>query len=142
MDYTELSRELMKTLHTYYHIQMQRKLNNAAHGEAFALQYIYVNNGMTMPSEIKTAMSVSSARIATVLNGLEDKGLITRQVDSKDRRRTILKLTPEGEKKAIEAEQKLLKTIIKTLEFLGEEDAKDCVRIIGRLTELDYDECE
>ena len=136
MDYKDLSKEFLHTIYRYYKVRAQQQLNDAMHGESFALQYIAQNDGATVPSDIKTAMSVSSARIATVLNGLEDKGLITRRIDSNDRRRTILQLTPSGEKKAEESEQQLLSLATKMLEHLGEKDAKDCVRIMGRLADM------
>jgi len=136
MDYTALSKEFLQTIYKYYQARAQQQLNNAMHGEAFALQYIAVHDNATIPSDIKNAMSVSSARIAMVLNSLEDKGLIVRQIDKQDRRRTILKLTSAGEERAKESSQELLGVARKMLEHLGEEDAKHCVRIMGRLAEM------
>jgi Transcriptional regulators len=135
MDYTELSYELLQTIYRYYTFQTHRRLNSAMHGEAFALQYIAQNDDAVVPSDIESAMNVSSARIATVLNGLENKKWITRRIDPQDRRRTILKLTPMGEEQAAKSSQQLLILLAEILEYLGESDAKDYVRIMGRLAE-------
>ena len=136
MDYTNLSKEFLQTMYKFYQVRSQQLINNAMHGEAFALNYIASHDNATIPSDIKNAMSISSARIATVLNSLEDKGLIIRQIDSRDRRRTILKLTPLGEKKAEESSQELQNLAKQMLEYLGEDDAKNCIRIIGKLAEM------
>lgn len=136
MDYTNLSKEFLQTIYKYYQIRSQQQLNNAMHGEAFVLQFIASHDNTTIPSDLKNAMSISSARIAMVLNSLEDKGLITRQIDSQDRRRTILKLTKTGEKKAEESSQELLDVAKRMLEYLGEEDAQNCIRIMGRLATM------
>ena len=135
MDYSDLSLELLQIIYRYYKIQTHKQLNNAMHGEAFALQFIAQNDDAVIPSDIENAMNVSSARIATLLNGLENKGLITRRIDSVDRRRTIIKLTPDGEKRAIESSRQLLMLVSEILGYLGETDAKDFVRIMGRLAE-------
>ena len=136
MDYNELSREFLQTIYRYYTLQTHKRLNNAVHGEAFALQYIAQNDDAVVPSDIESAMNVSSARIANVLNGLENKNWITRRIDPQDRRRTKLKLTPLGEEQAVESSRQLLVLIAEILEYLGERDAKDYVRIMGRLTEM------
>ena len=138
MDYTDLSKEFLQTVYRFYKIYPQRQLNNAMHGEAFALQFIAKHDNAAIPSDIENAMSVSSARIATILNGLEDKGLITRRIDSSDRRRTILKLTPTGEEQAAKSTEQLLELGKKILGYLGEDDAKHYVRIMGRIA----DKCE
>ena len=135
MDYTNLSKEFLQTIYKYYQMKSQPQFSNAMHGETFVLQYIATHTNATVPSDIKNAMSISSARIATVLNSLEDKGLITRQIDSQDRRRTILRLTEEGEKKADASSQELLGLAKRRMEYLGEEDAKNCIRIMNKFIE-------
>ena len=136
MDYTNLSKEFLQTVYSFYQVRSQQQLNNAMHGEAFVLQFIASKENTTIPSDIKNAMSISSARIATVLNSLEDKGLIIRKIDSQDRRRTILKLTKAGEAKVEESAQELLDVAKRMLAYLGEADAKNCIRILGRLATM------
>lgn len=135
MDYTQLSNEFLENIYKYYQVRSQQKLNEAMHGELFVLNFVAKHNNTTIPSDIKKEMCISSARIAAVLNGLEDKGLITRQIDSADRRRTIIKLTPAGKEKADESIKEILNMTKGVLEYLGEDDAKNFVRIIGRIVE-------
>ena len=135
MDYTILAKEFLQTVYRFYKIRSQQQLNNAMQGEAFALQFIAQHDDVAVPSDIENAMSVSSARIATILNGLENKELITRRIDSNDRRRTILKLTRAGEEQAAKSTEQLLDLGKKLLEYLGEEDARQYVRIMGRLAD-------
>ena len=147
MDYTDLSKEFLQTIYSFCRAGQQRQFTNAVHGEAFALQFIAQHDDVAIPSDIENAMSISSARIAIILNGLEDKGLITRRIDPSDRRRTILKLTPEGEKQVAASTEHLLGLSREMLEFLGEVDARHFVRIMSRLVEkcnannIDNDKC-
>jgi len=135
MDYTKLSKKFLEMICQYYQARSQQQLSNAVHGEAFAIQYISRHDDVAVPSDIENAMSVSSARIATLLSSLEKKELITRRIDPKDRRRVILRLTKAGKERAQKSEQELLGLIKKILMHLGKEDAQNYVRIMGKLAQ-------
>lgn len=52
------------------------------------------------PSQLATALKVTSGRISTLLAALEKKGLIEREVDPNDRRIVHVNLTEQGRAKA------------------------------------------
>jgi DNA-binding MarR family transcriptional regulator len=104
-------------------------------GESFVLHYILHHEDSVLPSEICKIMGISSARIAAALNGLESKGVITRRIDTSDRRRILVDLTPKGKAMAEEQRQEMLENTSKMLSFLGEDDAKEYVRLTGKLAE-------
>ena len=135
MDYTDLAKEFLQAIYKFCKIRSQRQLNSAMQGEAFALQFIAQHNDLAVPSDIESAMCVSSARIATILNGLEGKGLVVRRIDPSDHRRTILKLTPLGEEQAAKNSGHLLDLGKELLAYLGEDDAKHYVRIMSKLSD-------
>jgi|GEM_PF-141090 len=101
----------------------------------FILLYIELRQEV-LPKDISNAMSVSTARIAVALNELAEKGLITREIDDNDRRRIIVKLTPKGREFSAEQKQKFIDDIACFLIKLGEHDAKEFVRIMGRIAEI------
>ena len=136
MDYTELAVELLEELHSFYKIGLQKDLEESLKGEAFALQCIAEHEGEALPSEISNKMNVSSSRIAQTLNSIENKGYVIREIDKDDRRRVLVKLTPEGRIEAEKHREKVLTAAAKILESLGERDAKEYIRIIGRLTKI------
>lgn len=137
MDYNELALELLQNMQKMKnHAGPQKHIDEAMRGEHFVLQFIAFRKGNVLPSEISVEMGISSARIAATLKGLERKGLITRQIDTSDRRRILVNLTPQGEALAEEHYQKAVERTTKLLSLLGEHDAREYVRIIGRLAEL------
>jgi DNA-binding MarR family transcriptional regulator len=69
------------------------------------------------------------------LNSLESKGWITRKIDVSDRRRILVEMTPEGKEQVEKHFQMIMKTTTKMLEYLGEQDAKEYIRIMRRLAE-------
>jgi len=135
MDYTALAAELLDKMQMLNKAGPHRPFIEGLQGGAFVLHYITLKGGDVLPGEIGQEMGVSSARVAAALNGLEDKGLITRRIDKNDRRKILVGITQEGKQYAERHYQKVLETAVKLLELLGEKDATEYVRISGRLAE-------
>ena len=136
MDYTMLAKEFLERIYRLSKHSTHKEINESMHGEIFALQYIAFQKGAIQPSKISKMIRVSSARVAATLNSLERKGLITRRIDTSDRRRILVELTPNGKEEAEEYFQMIVENVAKMLSGLGEHDATEYVRIIGRLTEI------
>lgn len=136
MDYLKLANELLRKMRSLQRAQPQKRINEFLQGEAFVIQYIARQDSNVLPSEISNEMNISSARIAAALNNLEGKGLITRQIDKSDRRRVLVSLTKAGEELAEEYYQMALEETAGILGYLGERDAKEYVRIMGRLADM------
>ena len=66
--------------------------------------------------DLATRLNVSTARMATALNNLCEKGLIVREKAQKDARKTIVKLTTLGKENIVEREQIIIE---KTAKFLS-----------------------
>lgn len=107
---------------------------NPDKGVDFVLAFVAVNEN-SIPGDLSKAMGVSTARTAVLLNSMEEKGLIVRERDSADGRQTVLRLLPEGEKMYQEKRKELRKIVVKMLESLGPEDAKDYIRLHKRLVD-------
>ncbi|HHT21045.1 MAG TPA: MarR family transcriptional regulator [Tissierellia bacterium] len=135
MDYTKLAAELIKQTRRLQHFKSQQSLGQAIRGQAFILWYIADNGGEVLPSDISESMQVSSARIAQALNSIEDKGWITRRIDPLDRRRILVRLTPEGEAIACQHLQAVEAHVTHALSLLGEADAKEYVRLTSKLAD-------
>jgi len=136
MDYSELAVKLLNNMRSLSKIKSHKNISEALHGEAFVLDYISRQNGDVLPGKIGQEMNVSTARIATALNSLENKGLITRQIDKNDRRKILIDLTQEGKDLAERHRQTIIKVAANMLELLGEHDANEYVRISGKLAEM------
>lgn len=136
MDFEKLSEEFLRNNRLLHKARPHKNINDAFQGEAFILHFIAENGDNVLPGEISNVMDVSSARVATALNSLENKGLVTRQIDKEDRRRILVSLTQKGKDVANEHRQIVIKATAKMLGLLGEHDAKEYVRITERLAEI------
>lgn len=135
MDYTSLAHEFMGIMYQLRKRGAQKQLSESMHGEIFILNYISRHEGNVIPSEISNEVGISTARVAATLNSLESKGWITRKIDVSDRRRILVEMTPAG-KEQVEKHFQMIMTVTENmLRYLGEQDAKEYVRIMERLAE-------
>lgn len=138
MDYQALAQELILSL-TY------RKMPTEDHrrmsiGEQGILNYLHFVKDEAMPGEISREIGITTGRTAIALKKLEEKGMICRRPSQEDRRCVRVCITPEG---AQSAEAMWCETLDRTthmLEALGEQDAKEYVRILKRLVEMNPDQ--
>ncbi len=140
MDYTNLAREYMQVMHHMRNKNGQKKIHDSMHGENFMLSYISRRQGGIIPSEISNEMGITSARIAAALNSLEAKGLITRRIDTEDRRRILVDLTEAGREQAKKHYEMIMNITVNMLQYLGEEDATELVRIMKKLADRSPEE--
>ena len=136
MDYTTMAQRLLDKMHMLRKASPHKHINESLQGEAFILHYIASHGVDVLPGEISGEMNVSSARIAAALNSLEGKGLITRQIDLNNRRQILVNITPEGKALADKQQATVMKGASKMLALLGEQDAREYVRITCRLAEI------
>jgi len=136
MDYHALAVKLLDSMQALHRARPQKHINESLHGEAFVLRFIALHGDDVLPGEISGEMGVSSARVAAALNSLESKGLITRRIDPRDRRKILVSITPDGKALARQQQQDVVAGAAKMLALLGEQDAKEYVRITGKLAEI------
>ena len=126
-----------------YNVQVQRFA--AVGGSAnirppqFAvLKLAYYNPGLKQ-IELTNILNKKHANIVTLLDELEERGLITRVADSKDKRSRVLNLTDKGKsltKKLIERYKSLDKNLDKAF---GQRQRKALIRLLDAFCGLDAD---
>ncbi|MEP7285995.1 MAG: MarR family transcriptional regulator [Chloroflexota bacterium] len=82
-------------------------------------------------SELSRMMMLDPSTLVPVVDSLEQKGLIQRSIDPKDRRRTPLVLTEQG----IEALRRIAKSseadpLMTSLQMLGQENAEQLLALL------------
>lgn len=133
MDYTALAKEFIEKTHQFRSHHQQKHVDEAMRGETFVILYLLKRRGSVQPNEISTAMNISSARVTATLNSLERKGMVTRRIDPEDRRRILVDITEAGRSLALQHQEMVLASVRDMLEKLGETDARELIRILGKL---------
>ena len=134
--WNEMAHELFESTHRMRPHHTHRRDNMDMRGEPMVLIALrHHADGMTA-GDLAEAAHVSTARIATLLNGLEERGLVTRAKDDEDRRRTVVTITEAGTEAVSKLSARRTAHVVAILRELGADDARELVRIAGRLAEI------
>ena len=136
MDYRSLANELLGIRAGMLQIPANRKLSELVKGEYFVLNYLLTRKHAVYPSELSQQLVVSTARIAALLNHMEEKGLIARTADAEDNRHIIVNLTSKGTDTIRKKRKEVADVVAQTLEQLGEDDALEYLRIQKKLIQI------
>ena len=135
MDYIKLANELVDIQELLIQIPAEQRLTKMARGEQFVLNYLAHHSNNVHPKELSEKMAVSSARIASLLNHLEQKKMVQRRIDPLDNRQIIVQLTELGRQENARIRSEVLIGIADMLEKLGPEDAQHYIRIKKKIWE-------
>lgn len=142
--YEQLAKEFILISNDIYKFQKNKiKLN--LRGEASILIYLNKNDNELniTPGDLSNKLNIKTARVAALLNNLENKNLIRRRVNENDRRKIIIDLTIQGKQKAEELKNVHLNKTSLILEKFGINDAKEVIRLTKKLkTILESIDCE
>lgn len=134
MDYEKCAMRLIERTAAMNRLMARTTIREFWKGETYVLFYLYDVEAST-PGELSAAMEISTARVATTLNALEEKGWIARQMDDRDRRKIRVTLTDAGRDFVKRQQQKLTADTEAILRALGERDAEEYLRIMDRVIE-------
>lgn len=112
------------------------RITRISRGEIFVLKILLFNNGTSSPTEISEAMKSTKGRISAILNSLEKKGFIGREIDKDNRRNIIVTLTESGRDYVMKELQECYRIVAHVFEELGEEDSKKFVELTERVFHL------
>lgn len=129
MDYKLLACELMNNRADLLPVPASQQVSKLVKGELFVLNYLKTNGRDVHPKELSEKMAVSTARIASLLNHMEEKRFVVRVPDQEDSRQVIVRLTPEGSELIEKTRGEVMRYVAKMLEDLGQEDAEAYIRI-------------
>jgi DNA-binding MarR family transcriptional regulator len=85
-------------------------------------------------SELGKALNVTGAAVTHILNALEKAGYVERVSDPTDRRIVLVKLTETGRHTLQEANGIFLAYLQELIEFLGEKDSTELIRLLSLTT--------
>ena len=129
MDYTALAAQLLSVQANLLQVPANQQLSRMVKGELFVLNYLLTHEKIIHPKELSEKMSVSTARIASLLNHMEEKNLVMRSADPDDNRQVVVVLPEEGRDQIHQIRAGVISRVAAMLESLGPEDAKEYIRI-------------
>ena len=132
-EFYDLAGQFINVRRSLPYVKFDKEISKKIKHEICILSYLNLHNGMAHPKELSDEFIVSTARMAVLLNHLEEKGYIARIPDSRDSRQIIVKLQPKGVTFFESINNEILKFIAKFFKELGAEDSREFVRLYKKL---------
>lgn len=137
MELQRLTEELLQTVTSLNRSCIPQSVQEHLKGENFLLSYLNEHGGRSTPGALREVLGVSAPRTAAMLRALEEKGMLRRCADDCDRRRVVVRLTEFGRTSTEQMRTTLHTHVRCVLEQLGEQDSRELIRLLGRITEIE-----
>ena len=112
------------------------RIGKGMRGMPAVMRVVSMADGPLSPKEIARRTGVSDARVANALRTLEERGLVKRTADDSDRRCVNVSLTELGMSENARMRDAGVRATADFLAELGEDDARELVRITGRVAQI------
>lgn len=129
MNYEKIAEELFNQLRDNCKTSFNEFLNDFNRGEIGVLGYLVFDKNMVTSGELSEKLDVTTARMASILNSLESKGYIKRNIDICDKRKTLVAITDMGVTLAYKIKKEMTNKIITLVKEIGYDDIKEYIRI-------------
>ncbi|MDR2024129.1 MAG: MarR family transcriptional regulator [Hungatella sp.] len=87
-------------------------------------------------SDLAKRMNIALSAASRMLNSMEERGLICREIDPKSRRNICVSLTEEGEKLWKKCSESMSDLLERVIIGMGEEDASKLIELWKKFSEL------
>lgn len=139
MDKDILAKSLLDAFDSINKQELFEKMKIVFKGENLMLAILMDMGGKATPGELIKYTECTAARLTAIAKSLESKGFVKRIQNSEDKRSTIIEMTSEGIARFMLLQKESIERIFNLIEMLGENDAKEFVRLINRLSEISSD---
>lgn len=135
MNYNKKAEEIFETL-TKRKKYIGELSSNISQGESGVLLYLLNTNSNVSQSELSENLGVTMPRIVAVINTLQKKELIEKNVDSTDKRKSIISITNKGKDNIIKKKKDAIKFIENVIKELDEQEIEQYIAISKKIERI------
>lgn len=135
MNYNKKAEEIFETL-TKRKKYIGELSSNISQGESGVLLYLLKVNSNVSQSELSEKLGVTMPRIVAVINTLQKKELIEKNVDSTDKRKSIISITKKGKNNIIKKKKDAIKFIENVIKELDEQEIEQYIAISKKIERI------
>lgn len=139
MDRNILAENMMNAFDSINRQELFERMKTTFKGENLMLAILMKMGGKATPGELMQYTECTAARLTAIAKSLETKGLVSRIQNAEDKRSTIIEMTAEGITRFMNLQKEAAESVFNLIEKLGERDAEEFVRLVGRLAEISGD---
>lgn len=135
MNYNKKAEEIFETL-TKRKKYIGELSSNISQGESGVLLYLLNAKSNVSQSELSENLGVTMPRIVAVINTLQKKELIEKNVDSTDKRKSIISITNKGKDNIIKKKKDAIKFIENVIKELDEQEIEQYIAISKKIERI------
>lgn len=126
MDNAEITKKLMASFQSFRHVMKHPSNFSGLKPSEMGLLF-HIKGGCTKEpdgvkvSDLSSRMHVTSPSVTQLVTGLEERGLVERNMDREDRRSVKVSLTEKGNEITVRAEEHMMALLTGLVEHLGPE---------------------
>lgn len=98
--------------------------------------FIIGKKNIITPTDLGKCLDMKKGSLTTLIDSLEEMGLVHRKPDAQDRRKVLLSLTRDGEDYFKEKQEEFKKTILSVFNSLDEEEIKEFSSSMKAVTDI------
>jgi len=136
-EHSEVVQQLYNALYKFRKLRFAAFFNvdGLKPSEVRMLMVIYKSSKETgiSVSKISQHLQVTSSTVTQLINDLEKKGLVIREIDPNDRRMVRIELTDQGKEMMQKAEKAREQFFNGLVEFVGEEECKELIQQLEKV---------
>ena len=121
---------------------LNRQARELSNGEKGLLHVLAFQQEGISAGALSRMMGIGSGGVANLLNSLEKKGYVQRQMSPTDRRSVLVSISESGRALVQEKQKEVHAFAEETLSRLGRKDTEEFLRILRRITEISNELCE
>lgn len=134
--YLELAGAFMNIRREYGYVRFDKEVSKKVKNDILIMSYLKRHGGIAHPKDLSEEFMISTARMAVILNNLEEKGAVIRLPDQEDNRQTIVQLTDEGDRLYEKYNGEILGFTARLFQEIGEEDSRELIRITRKMMDV------
>ncbi len=135
MEENEYFKEMFELAGLIHYCSEHKQKKTLAKGEGAILYLLCKNPQGISPGELSEKLHVGSGRIGSALKNMEEKGLLTRENDSLDRRRINVTLTEKGLLLVTDLRDQMCSMIHNVIEKMGSDNFGQFLTLTRQFTE-------
>ncbi len=137
----DLTKELMNAIFRFKKISVNLPAELNLHiGELFIMckidECLQEPDAEISMADIQSQLHVTKPAVSQTINSLEKKGFIKREINSSDRRRFIITLTPKGRRVTQAVKKHTDKMISEIIARFGEDNTKQLISLFNRFADI------
>lgn len=138
--------EFLKAMYRFHHLNLQVLIPELSRAEAIIINNLGMadrenGSGLKM-SALGKVLCVSMPSLSRMVKGLEERELVKREIDEKDRRNIYVVLTDKGRELFKKTDEVMMDFIMSVYERVGEKKLTQLGRLMSEMADVASDEIE